>query len=153
MWSDQLQSLHVLVYKILKFLKKDLFDLQSHEWKCLNFWPTSASQITMRGLDRYKSTRTLLPRRFECTTSSSVGREGTSWNEENFGFFDFVCSGVNAGFMSLIDKILKLNFHRYLQIKHERCSSQWCESGFVVSGFSLGQFQLACRASKLACRS
>ena len=30
----------------------------------------------MRGLDRYKSTRTLLPRRFECTTSSSVGRLG-----------------------------------------------------------------------------
>ena len=32
------------------------------------------SQCAMRGLDRYKLTRTLLPRRFECTTSSSVGR-------------------------------------------------------------------------------
>ena len=54
------------------FLKKD-FILHSHDWKCLNFWPTSASQITMRRLDRYKSTRTLLPRRFEYATSSSVG--------------------------------------------------------------------------------
>ena len=38
------------------------------------FWPTSESQITVSGLDRFKSTRTLLPRRFEYTTSSSVGR-------------------------------------------------------------------------------
>ena len=60
-------------YGSIKFLEKD-FILHSHDWKSLNFWPASVSQITMRGLDRYKSTRTLLPRRFECTTSSSVGR-------------------------------------------------------------------------------
>ena len=52
---------------IFKVFKKD-FILLSHDWKCLNFWPTSASQITMRGSNRYKSTRTLLPRRFECTS-------------------------------------------------------------------------------------
>ena len=34
-----------------KFFKKDSI-LHSHDWKCLNFWPTSASQITLRGQDQ-----------------------------------------------------------------------------------------------------
>ena len=61
----QFQKLR-LISVIKKFFKED-FILHSHDWKRLNFWPTSAPQITMRGLDRCKSTRTLLPRRFECS--------------------------------------------------------------------------------------
>ena len=37
--------------------------------KCLNFWPTSASQITMRGWDRYKSTSSLVIQTFRMYNS------------------------------------------------------------------------------------
>ena len=44
---------------LLIILFKKEFILHSHDWKCLIFWPTSASQVTLRGQDRYKSTSSL----------------------------------------------------------------------------------------------
>ena len=40
------------------------------------FWPTSASQITMRGLDRFKSTRSSLPSQWRSWSGSWCGVGG-----------------------------------------------------------------------------